>query len=96
MEKKNGFGIEYNFDGGKFIGEFKDDRKWEGTGYDENGNIEYEIINGYGKVKEYYNGNLIYEGQYSDGKRDGEGIEYDFLTRTIKYEGRFAYRKKLI
>ena len=96
--KKNGFGIEYNFDGGKFIGEFKDDRKWEGTGYKENGNLDYEIIDGfgYGKIKEYYNGKLIYAGQYLNGKRHGKGTEYDFLTRTIKYEGRFAYGKKLI
>ena len=28
-------------------------KKWNGKGYDENGNVIYELINGNGKVKEY-------------------------------------------
>ena len=92
--KRNGFGIEYNFDGGKFIGEFKNGLKWEGTGYNKNGEIEYEIINGYGYIKEYYNGILIYEGEYSKGKRNGNGKEFCFLTGKLKYEGVFINGKK--
>ena len=34
----------------KYYGYFD---KWDGKGYDENGNIIYELINGNGKVKEY-------------------------------------------
>ena len=48
-------------------------RKWNGKGYDEEGNIIYELINGNGKVKEYYyDGQLIYEGEYLNGKRLSE------------------------
>jgi len=92
--KRNGLGIEYNFEGGKFVGEFKNGVKWDGTGYDENNEIEYEIIDGNGMIKEYYNGILIYEGNYSKGKRHGDGKEYDFLTGRLKYEGRFIIGHK--
>ena len=94
-EKRNGYGIEYNFDGGKFLGDFKNGLKWEGTGYNKNGEIEYEIIDGYGYIKEYHNGILIYEGQYLKGKRNGNGREFCFLTRKLKYEGVFINGKKL-
>ena len=90
--KKNGKCTEYNFKGGKFVGEFKNGNKWNGTGYDEKDEIDYEIINGNGlKVKEYYDGQLIYKGEYTNGVRHGKGTEYDFLTGKIKYEGRFEY-----
>ena len=95
--KRNGFGIEYNFEGGYFKGEFKSGNKWDGTGYDKNKKIEYEIINGCANeiIKEYYNGILVYIGEYSNGNRHGDGKEYDFLTRKLKYEGKFIYGKKI-
>jgi len=93
--KRNGFGTEYNFDGGKFFGKFRDGVKWDGTGYDKDDKIDYEIINGCGIIKEYYDGKLIYEGEYSNGKRHGIGKEYDYLTSKLKYEGRFVYGKKI-
>ena len=37
----------------EFEGEYLYDKKWNGKGYDENGNIIYQLINGNGKVKEY-------------------------------------------
>ena len=38
----------------------------------------YELINGNGKVKEYNEyGELLFEGEYLDGKRNGQGKEYD-------------------
>ena len=49
----------------------------ERKGYDENGNIIYELINGNGRVKEYYFGGLIFEGEYLNGKRNGKGKLYD-------------------
>ena len=36
--------------------------KYNGKGYDEDGNIIYELINGNGKVKEYEDDKLKYEG----------------------------------
>ena len=93
--KRNGFGIEYNLNGGKFKGEFKNGNKWDGTGYDKNGEIDYEIIEGFGVIKEYYTGKLIYVGEYSRGERHGNGREYDFLTGKLKYKGRFCFGKKI-
>ena len=95
--KRNGFGKEYNFDGGKFEGIFKNGKKWNGIGYNKNNEIEYEITEGEGcgSVEEYFNGILIYKGEYSNCKRHGKGIEYDFLTRRIKHEGIFVYGKFL-
>ena len=39
------------------------EKKWNGKGYDKNGNIKYELKNGTGKIKEYDNdGKLLFEG----------------------------------
>ena len=61
----------------EFQGEFAFDKKWEGKGFDENGDIIYELINGSGKVKEYEYNILRFEGEYLNGIRFGEGKEYD-------------------
>ena len=55
----------------EYEGEFLYDKKWNGKGYDENGNIIYELMNGTGKVKEYnmFNGKLEFEGEYLNGKK---------------------------
>ena len=53
----------------EYEGEFLFNRKWNGKGYDENGNVIYELKNGNGKVKEYYdNGNIKFKGEYLNGK----------------------------
>ena len=58
----------------EYEGEFLFDRKYNGKGYDENGNVIYELINGNGKVKEYWDsGKLKFEGEYLNGKRNGKG-----------------------
>ena len=92
--KRNGFGIEYNLKGGKFVGLFKNGKKWDGIGYNEKNEVDYSITNGFGVVKEYFNDKLIYIGEYANGKRHGKGIELDYLTGKIKYEGIFVYGKK--
>ena len=46
--------------------------------YDENGNIIYELKNGKGMIKEYFeNGMVQYEGEYLNGKRHGKGKIYN-------------------
>ena len=55
----------------EFDGKFLYDRKWNGKGYDEHGNIIYELNNGDGKVKEYKFGNFEFEGEYLKGKKHG-------------------------
>ena len=52
--------------------EYLFDRKYNGKGYDENGNIIYELINGNWKVKEYdEKGREIFEGEYTKMAKDG-------------------------
>ena len=46
-------GREYINDKIEYEGEYLKGKKWNGKGYDENGNLIYELINGNGKVKEY-------------------------------------------
>ena len=64
-----GKGKEYFFNGKlRFEGEYSNNKRWNGKGYDENGNIMYELFNGNGKVKEYdATGKNIFEGEYLNG-----------------------------
>ena len=87
--KRNGYGIEYNLDGGKFVDYFKNGNKRDGTGYTNDGRIDYEIIDGNGMLKEYCDGELIYTGEYFNGKRYGKGKLYDHLNGKLKYFGMF-------
>ena len=58
----------------EYEGEFLYNKRWNGKGFDENGNIIYELINGNGKVKEYNDfGVLEYEGEYLKGKKKWKG-----------------------
>ena len=83
-------GKEYYKDDEIYQGEFLYDKKWNGKGYDENGNIIYELINGNGNVKEYWNdGKLKFEGEYLNGKRNGKGKEYDFYKGKLEFEGEY-------
>ena len=71
----------------EYEGEFRYDRKCNGKGYDESGNIIYELINGNGKVKEYNNnGKLAFEGEYLNYKKNGKGKEFDY-NGTLEFEG---------
>ena len=46
------------------------------TKYNSKGDIAFEISNGKGYIKEYdYDGILIFEGNYLDGKKKGKGKE---------------------
>ena len=46
-------GKEYVNEKLEYKGDYLYDKKWNGKGYDSNGNIIYELINGKGNVKEY-------------------------------------------
>jgi len=72
----------------EYKGEYLYNKKYNGKGYDENGNIHYELINGNGKVKEFrdYNGILIYECEYLNGKRNGKVKEYDECNGELRFE----------
>ena len=77
----------------EFEGEYINNKKWNGKGFDENGNIRYELINGKDKVKEYdYNYNLIFEGENLNGKRNGKGKEYS--SGELIFEGEYLNDKR--
>ena len=78
----------------EFEGEYLYGKKWEGKGYDKNGNVIYELINGNGKIKEYNNSEtLIFEGEIKNGIRNGKGKEYNLKGNTI-YEGEYLNGKR--
>ena len=58
-----------------FEGEYKKGKKWNGKGYDINGNIVYELKNGRGYIKEYEPNHsklcLKYEGNLLNGEKNG-------------------------
>ena len=68
--EKNGKGVKYYTNHKlKFEGEYLNGKKWNGKGYNIDGNLEFELKNGNGKAKEYYDdGKLKFEGEYLNGK----------------------------
>ena len=86
---------EYDYCGTlRFEGEYLKGKKWNGKGYDCNGNEDYEIKNGKGKIKEYnwFNGNIIFEGDYLNGEKI-KGKEYNDKNELI-FEGEYLDGKK--
>jgi len=45
-EKKHGQGTDIYPDGRKYVGEYKEGKKWNGTGYNKNGEIVVKFVNG--------------------------------------------------
>ena len=91
--KRNGKGKKYDHNGKLiFEGEYKNDKKWNGKGYDASKNIVYELIKGNGKVIKYNNfGRLFFEGEYLNGEKNGKGIKYGI---EYKFEGEYLNGKR--
>ena len=101
---RNGKGKEYlSGENICFEGEYKDGlRNGKGKEYYNDGNIEFEDEDEdedeysddkeCNKEKEYY-GKLKYEGEYLNGKRNGEGKEY-YIDGQLKFEGKYLADKK--
>ena len=71
----NGKGKEFYKDDGniKFDGKYLNGKKWNGKGYNIKGELNYEIKNGKGIIKEYYkNGNTYFVCEYINGKIMGK------------------------
>ena len=60
------------------------DKKFNGIGYDRNGN---------GKEIEYYKMHISFNGVYLNGLKHGFGIEYDQSGR-LEYKGNFLNGKR--
>ena len=93
--RRNGKGREY-YENGKIIfeGDYLNGKKWNGNGYNINGNKEFEIKDGKGIIKEYNdNGQLQFEGEYLNGERNGKGKEYH-ENGELKFEGEYLNGKR--
>ena len=94
----NGKCKEYFYGGNLlFEGEYKYGKKWNGKGYDKDGNITYELNNGKGYIKQYdHLGNLtilINEGNIINGEKNGYFKEYDHFKK-IFFEGEYRNGKR--
>ena len=68
----------------------------EKNGYNNNNNIAYSLKDGKGLIKEYYyNGKLIFEGEYLNGERNGKGKEYNENGELI-FDGEYLKGKNLM
>ena len=72
-----------------FEGEYLNEKRRNGKGYNIDGIIDIEIKEGNGKGKEYYsNGVLKFEGEYINGERNGNIKEY-YSNGVLKFEGEY-------
>ena len=94
LEIENGIVKEYfNKNKIKFEGGYLNGKIWNGKGYNLEGKEEFEIKNGKWYIKEFdYYGQLIYEGDYFNGDRNGKGKEY-YNKNKLKFEGEYLNGK---
>ena len=98
-ENKNGKGKDYYNGKVIFEGEYLKGRKWNGIGYNENGEKAVEIKEGNGKIKgdywEYFsNSKLKIEGQYLKGEINGKVEEYNIENKLI-FKGEYLNGLKM-
>ena len=86
----------------EYEGDYLFGKKWNGKGYDENGNVIYELKNGNGTSREYNElpsvlsedkEYIVFEGEYRNGKRNGKGKEY-YDNDKLKFEGEYLNGKR--
>ena len=78
----------YHYGKLKFKGEYLDERRWNGKGYNIDGVLQFEIKDGKGHIKEYnQDGEMEFEGEYLNGVRHGKGKEY--INRELSFEGEY-------
>ena len=62
--------------------EYLNGKKWNGKGYNLKGELDYEIKNGNGIIKEYFNNDILhYECEYLNGEINGKGIVYNMIGK---------------
>ena len=83
----------------KFEGEFKNGKKWNGSGY-KDGKIIYKLVVGKGIIKEYNNSNiLIFKGEYLNEKKNKKGKNFisnraKICKGQLKFEGEYINGKR--
>ena len=72
-----------------FKGKYLNGKKWNGIIYNYNGIEKSKIINGKGDLREYCStGELLFEGKYLDGLKNGKGREY-YEKGKLKFDGNY-------
>ena len=81
-------GIEYYIIGTKkYVGDYKDGKRWNGVLYDRNMEHQYELKLGKGYIKEFHeNGCISFEGDIDNGEKTGKGKIFDDWGHLI-FEG---------
>ena len=91
--KRNGKGKHYDYGGILlFEGEYLKGKRWNGKGY-YNNKIAYELKNGNGIIKEFDEHDIMFEGEYKNGERNGKGKEYYYGDYLI-FEGEYWRGKR--
>ena len=79
-----------------FDGEYLNNKKLIGKGFNLYGGFMYELknnINGKGKEYNELNDTLIFEGEYLNGEKNGKGKEY-YDNSNLKFEGEYSKGSK--
>ena len=95
-EKITGKIYEYYKDGKlKFEGDYLNGKKWNGKGYNKNKKIIYELKDGKGYIKEFstINDDLVFEGEYIDGEKNGKCKEYNYDNK-LEFKGEYLNGKR--
>ena len=77
----------------EFEGDYFFYDKWNGKGYDKDGNVIYELKYGTGKIKKYSATHLQFEGEYIDGIINGHVKDY-FENGKLEFEGEYLNGKR--
>ena len=102
-ERYKGKGKEYTPSNKPWYeGEYFEGKKWEGKFYDKSGNVCLELIQGKGKGKIFFKGHkeeqLMFEGEFDKGLKNGNGVEYDYNDKYGGYlkvfEGEYLNGKR--
>ena len=77
-----------------FEGEYLNGKRCNGKEYDSRGNVAFEIKDGNGYLKEYYDSSdLIFEGEYRNGEKNEKGTFYSG-NGLLAFEGEFLKGKE--
>ena len=93
--ERNGKGKEYDYNNKlRFEGEYLNNKRWNGKGYNKYGQLVFELKNGCGQVKECYEEGLEFEGEYLNGNKNGKGKECVLDTNLVIFEGEYLNGEK--
>ena len=91
----NGKGKEFDYKENLiFEGKYLNGKRWDGIIYNQEENLEFQIKNGNGKVKEIFNkiNKTIFEGEYINGEKNGKFKQFTSYNK-LELEGQYVNGK---